>query len=243
MKHHTAPTTVGREKKATREILLYLTTHVLRRQRVLLMKLRLPLEVVIGINRCFFCLCLALFVVGCSHGPDERVSKRERNYRKLSCLLHDYYTKKGRYPSSLIQLERYITAKGSQANDSAKESDDPQNILGITNPYNQRSGYGRAYADAWYFKALFDSKTQTPYFANCYRREILYHPANDFQGFVLYDCYGQEVGQRNSLFDSAHTLCYQEKCVHGSGFEYDIKTKSVHIYKSYFDKDYGKICK
>ena len=206
---------------ATRETSLYLTTHVLRRQPELLMRSRLLLEVVIVINRSFFFLCLVLFLAGCSN---DLSGKQYRNYRRVAGFLNDYYTEKGRYPSSLVQLERHIITKQSQRDGHIDYN--PQNILGIINPYNHRAGYGQAYSDAWHFKIVFEQGR--PYILNCENREILYHPANHFQGFVLFDCFEQETGNKKS-FDYANVFCYQRKCTYGVYFEYNAKTKDIHV--------------
>lgn len=186
------------------------------------MKSRLLLEVVIVINRHFFFLCLVLFVVGCSN---DLSGKKYRSYRRVAGFLNEYYAKKGLYPSSLVQLERHIIAKKAQDND--KLAYDSKNSLEGTNLYNQTMGYdGRAYTDSLAFKMVFEQGR--PYILNCESREVLYHPANDFQGFVLFDCSEQETGNKKS-FDYANAFCYQRKCTYGIYFEYNAKTKDIHV--------------
>lgn len=70
------------------------------------------------------------------------------------------------------------------------------------------------------------------FFPNC-DRVLLYHPAYDQQGFILFDCYEKDrVPQR--AFDYAEVFCYQGKCREGTPFEYDLKTKAIHVDKELF---------
>ena len=114
---------------------------------------------------------------------------------------------------------------------NAGTSHEANNVLGIINPYNQGVGYGEAYADAWYFKMAVRDYDYLV-FPHC-DRVILYHPAYDRQGFILFDCDAKDsVPQRS--FDYADVFCYEGKCREGTSFEYDLKTKAVHVDKAFF---------
>lgn len=192
----------------------------------------------IVISRC----CLFIFAlswVGCvPDDRDDRPSEREANYRKMSCFLGDYHASKGRYPTSLVQLEHYFLAKQNQSD--SKISHDPQNILGITNPYHREMvGYGKAYANVWDFEMVID-KHKRVYIVNCEERQMLYHPTNHGQGFILFDC-REQLGNKNP-FDYANRLCFHDQCLNGKYFEYKFETKSIQLNKDNFSKNYGKIC-
>lgn len=158
-------------------------------------------------------------MTGCPPSEGEsygRLIHKVENVSIIEQMATDYYTEKGYYPLSLVQLEAYVLSKEDKYN--AGTSHEANNVLGIINPYNQGVGYGEAYADAWYFKMAVRDYDYLV-FPHC-DRVILYHPAYDRQGFIL--------------FDYADVFCYEGKCREGTPFEYDLKTKAVHVDKALF---------
>ena len=115
------------------------------------MKSRLLPEVAIVNSRYFILTLLLFFITGCVHTEGKtyvQVLQRSGNFSMIKQMATDYYTEKGSYPLSLVQLEAYVLSKEKKR--SAGTSHEANNVLGIINPYNQGVGYGEAYADAWY---------------------------------------------------------------------------------------------